>query len=547
MTGLSHRFALALVALLALGLCIAPAKDKKKKGELETDRSEYYKKWLKEDVVYIISEEEKKVFKSLSTEEEREKFIEQFWYRRNPDPRSSYNEFKEEHYRRIAYANERFASGLQGWRTDRGRMYITFGPPVEIESHPTGGMYQRQYYEGGGSTSTYPFERWRYRHIDGVGDDVEIEFVDKTMSGEYRMAMSHDEKDALMHVPGVGLTMNETMGLSSKEDRPYFSPGNIHDPIHGGHLRLKDMPFQRMERYFNLQRPPAIKFKDLQGIVSTNIKFQQFPYSVRMDYIRLSGDKVLVPVTIQINNGDLEFKREFDFNRAAVNVYGLVTNLTGRIMAEFEHVITVEYLDQFFEQGKQSNAVYQKIIGLPPGQRFKLELVLKDVHSGEIGVREKGLLTPKYDNASLQMSSVILAEKIEEVPYNSNRLDQFIIGQLKVRPNVTSEYVGGQNLVPYVQVYNAHLDQASLEPSITVTYRIKKGRRVVRQVQDLQADALQFFSGVRLVVLGKIPLESIDPGPYTLEVEISDRLKNETVMAKTKFTVTSQPQTAELR
>src|ERR1700704_1589212 len=178
-----------------------------------------YKEWLNEDVVYIISPEERQAFLQLDTNEEREQFIEQFWLRRSSNPDLPDNDFKEEHYRRIAYANEHYASGIPGWKTDRGRIYITFGPADEVESHPSGGTYERPYEEGGGSTSTYPFEKWRYRYIDGIGNDVNIEFVGPTMTGEYRMTMDPSEKDALLMVPGAGLTLMESMGMASKTDR----------------------------------------------------------------------------------------------------------------------------------------------------------------------------------------------------------------------------------------------------------------------------------------------------------------------------------------
>src|SRR5579864_1644937 len=194
-----------------------PMTDKQRKKQEEKLRKELetpYKKWLNEDVVYIITDEEKAAFKRFSTDEERQNFIEQFWLRRDPTPDTEENEFKEEHYRRIAYANDRFASGIPGWKTDRGRIYITFGPPDEIESHPSGGTYERPYEEGGGSTSTYPFEQWRYRYIDGIGTNIILEFVDTTMSGEYHLTMDPSEKDALLYVPGAGLTMAEQMGMT---------------------------------------------------------------------------------------------------------------------------------------------------------------------------------------------------------------------------------------------------------------------------------------------------------------------------------------------
>src|SRR5215204_4003817 len=178
-----------------------------------------YKDWLDKDVTYIITDEERKAFKKLATDDERERFIEEFWRRRDPDPDTDENEFKEEYYERIAYANEHFSSGIPGWKTDRGRMYIVFGPPDQKESHPSGGSYDRPYYEGGGTTSTYPFEIWWYRYIEGVGSDVEVEFVDPTGSGEYRVARNPNEKDALLYTPNAGLTLSEQLGLTTKADR----------------------------------------------------------------------------------------------------------------------------------------------------------------------------------------------------------------------------------------------------------------------------------------------------------------------------------------
>jgi GWxTD domain-containing protein len=162
-----------------------------------------YQKWLTEDVVYIISDQEREVFRRLGSDEERDKFIEQFWLRRDPTPGTPANEFKDEHYRRIAYANRRFRSlaGTQGWKTDRGRIYITFGPPDEIENHAAG-SYERPAEQGGGRTSVFPFQQWRYRHVEEIGDNIIMEFVDRTQTGDYAMVMGPFEKEALAHVPG---------------------------------------------------------------------------------------------------------------------------------------------------------------------------------------------------------------------------------------------------------------------------------------------------------------------------------------------------------
>src|SRR5580700_9436272 len=199
----------------------------KKKNEraFKQEVSKTYKKWLEEDVVWIITDEERAAFKQLSNDEERDNFIEAFWQRRDPTPDTEENEYKEEHYQRIAYANEHFAAGVPGWRTDRGRIYIVYGKPDEIDSHPSGGTYERPIDEGGGETSTFPFEDWRYRYIDGIGQEVIIEFVDSCMCGEYKMTMDRSEKDALLMTPNAGLTLYEQMGMSNKASR--FSGGNM--------------------------------------------------------------------------------------------------------------------------------------------------------------------------------------------------------------------------------------------------------------------------------------------------------------------------------
>src|SRR5579862_4999244 len=133
---------------------------KSQQSKLEKELGNVYKDWLEKEVPYIITDAEREAFLSLATNEDRESFIEQFWLRRDPTPDTPENEFKEEHYRRIAFANEHYASGVPGWKTDRGRIYIIWGKPDSIEAHPSGGFYDRTPNEGGGETSTFPFEIW---------------------------------------------------------------------------------------------------------------------------------------------------------------------------------------------------------------------------------------------------------------------------------------------------------------------------------------------------------------------------------------------------
>ena len=313
-----------------------PLTDKQKKQNaksLKIELSKTYKKWLDEDVRWIITDEEQKAFKLLSNDEERDQFIEAFWQRRDPTPDTIENEFKEEHYRRMAYANEHFAAGIPGWKTDRGRIYIMYGPADEIESHPSGGSYERPMEEGGGETSTFPFEDWRYRYLEDVGQEVIIEFVDTCMCGDYHMTMDRSEKDALLYTPNAGLTLYEQMGMANKADR--FTDGGLERLGTGPFSSSQQTKqFDRLEQFYKLQKPPAVKFKDLEEVVSHKISVNLMPFDVRTDFVRVTGDTVLVPITIQVKNRDVTFVNKDGVQRGTVNIFGRVTTLDGQSSAD---------------------------------------------------------------------------------------------------------------------------------------------------------------------------------------------------------------------
>src|SRR5665213_311465 len=267
-----------------------------------------YKTWLNQEVPYIISDEERRAFMSLSNDEERDSFIENFWLRRNPNPDSPENEYREEHYRRIAYANEHFAAGKPGWMTDRGHIYIAYGKADDIDSHPSGGEYQRPMDEGGGSTATFPFEIWHYRYLEGIGDNIDLEFVDTCQCGDYHYTIDRSEKDALKHVPNAGLTQAEESGQSEKKDR--FSGGGLEE-LGAGPMTQQNQSkqFDRLDLAAKIMAPPPIKFQDLEQFMATSkiLTGPPFLFDVRTDYVKVTNDTVIVPITVQIKNSDITF------------------------------------------------------------------------------------------------------------------------------------------------------------------------------------------------------------------------------------------------
>ena len=510
---------------------------KKREAKLRKELETPYRKWLNEDVTYIITDEERQAFKRFSTDEEREQFIEQFWLRRDPTPDTAENEFKEEHYRRIAYSNERFASGIPGWKADRGRIYITFGPPDEIESHPSGGSYERPSEEGGGSTSTFPFEKWRYRWIEGIGTDINIEFVDKTMTGEYRLTMDPSEKDALLMVPGAGLTLSEQMGMSSKVDRFRRTDGTNMGQAFGGQSS-KMNEFERLEQFTKLQKAPAVKFKDLEARVSERITFNVLPMKVHTDFIRVTNSSILTNVTCLFENRDLQFQAKEGVQKAVINIYGRITTMSRRVVNVFERTVTVDSAAEQLKAKMGLSSIWQESIPLPPGL-YRMNIVAKDVVGGNMTNYEVAINVPHYDDEKLASSSLILADLIEKVPTRSIGTGQFVVGGSKVRPRLTDSFRRDEKMGIWMQLYNFQPDEKTQKPNASVEYEVTKtgtNEKIFNFSEEVSS--IQGASANQVTIEKLLPLQTMQPGNYTLRLKIIDKNRNQTLSPQTTFTVT---------
>lgn len=498
--------------------------------DVKKENAKIYRDWVNKDVKYIITGDEKKAFDKLTTDEERENFIENFWRRRDPNPDTEENEYREQYYERIAYANENFASGIPGWMTDRGRIYITWGKPDSIESHPSGGNYDRPTYEGGGQTTTYPFEVWFYRHLDEVGDGLEIEFVDPTGTGEYRIARNPYEKDALAVVPGGGLTTAEQLGLSDKSQRQLGAGQTYYG-------REQDNPFRRMEIIANLQRPPQVKFSDLQelaGGTSAVIDNNPLDFDLRVDFFRQSDDRVVTAFTIQADNKELSFDPIGGLPTAKMNIFGRITAVSGKRSGIFEDSVTTNATTEELAETKDKKSVYQKAYALTPGT-YKVDVVVRDVVSGNRGIRSIGFTVPRYEESKLDTSTLILASKL----YTTSEKDigaMFVIGGAKVIPNLSGVYKKGQDVGIYMQIYNTGIDQTTLRPSVDVDYVLTKdGKEILNQKEDWSGLS---DSGQRLTLARLLPTGQMALGDYEIKVKIKDRVSGQYKEGLGKFTIT---------
>jgi GWxTD domain-containing protein len=477
----------------------------------------------------------------LATNEEREQFIEAFWQRRNPDPDSPENIFKEEHYRRIAYANEHYASGIPGWKTDRGKIYIMWGPADEVDSHPTGGNWDRPMSQGGGSTTTYPYEDWRYRYLESMGENVELEFVDPTSTGEYHLSMDPSEKDALLRVPGAGLTQMEAMGLASKSSRFSNTDGtNMAEKQMGGQLGENQEEFTRLENFANIMKPPPVKFKDLEAIVTSRLVRDQVKFDYRFDFLRITSDTVLVPITVQIPVRQLSFQEKDGVDSASMDLFARVTSLSGRIVQTFEDTLRADFPTSLLQQSLGTSRIYQKAVPLSPGL-YRLDIVIKDVNSGNVGVVNTRLPVPRFQDNQLSSSTLILADDIQRVSTKDIGLGQFVLGDVKVRPKLDQSFLTQDSMGVYLQVYNLKVDDTTHKTDTSVQYRVTKDKETVPALKfDVPVDKLPQH-GEEMTLENLITLGSLAPGKYHIEIAVTDNLTKQTITPTADFTVKPSP------
>ncbi len=523
-----------------------PLSDKEKIAQQKALKQELkgvYKKWVDEDVRWIITDQEMQAFKSLSNDEERDQFIENFWLRRNPNPDSPENEYREEHYARIAYANEHFAAGKPGWRTDRGHIYIAFGKPDNIDSHPSGGSYDRPMEEGGGNTSTFPFEIWHYRYLEGIGDNIDIEFVDTCMCGDYHMTIDRSEKDALKHTPGAGQTLYEQMGMAKQADR---MSGGL-EQLGTGPMsqQQQSKQFDRLDQFAKLSAPPVIKFKDMESFMTTSkiLTGPPFLFDVRTDYVKVTNDTILVPVTLQIRNSDITFVTKDGVSNGTVNILGRVSNLNHKPIQTFEDTVSVPVPSELLARKRTDLSVYWKSLPLRPGL-YKIDIVIKDVNNPDhIGRWQRSLNVPRYDDDRLASSSLILAGQMDRVPSRDIGAGNFVIGDTHIVPRVPSSisapvtFHRAQNLNFWMQVYNLGIDEKSKQNGATIEYQIldMATNKAILQTQELTSKTNP--NSDQITIEKSLPLGSLVPGKYMVNIKVNDGVTKQQIAESAPFIV----------
>lgn len=479
----------------------------------------YYKKWLTEDVGYIVSDEERTAFKALLTDAAREQFVEQFWRRRDPTPDTVENEYREEYYGRLAYANEQFAAGIPGWKTDRGNIYIKYGPPDERTQIR------------GGTDGAVSYERWHYRYMENFFSNMDLEFVDAAGSGEFRLNLEPAIRQALLGSARAAQEWCQQYG-PCKTQRVRVSGAGVVSFVPGEGMAPPKMSVK-------LPPPPVTKFKDLEAAVNAAAKFNLLPMKVQTDFMPVTGSSVLSSITIQFDRKDLQFLPKGEISSASVNLYARVTSLSRRPATWFEDVVSVDIPTGGRQEPLPGAATYSKSFPLQPG-RYRLNIAARDTGSGKTTSFETMLDVPTLQPERLGRSSLILADRLEKVPVGHSFGSPFVIGGLQVRPRVGATFTREEKLGMYLQVYNFQTDGRSEKAEGTVEYVITRtgsGEKVFEYSEDVS----QLFGGASQMVIEKLlPLQDfgIGPGQYTLKIKVVDKRRNQTLTPSATFTVT---------
>jgi GWxTD domain-containing protein len=528
----TRRFVTVLLLVSFSALSI-PAQEPKRNPEekprkIQREVKKAYVEWIK-DHDLILTQSERDAWKKLETDDERERFIEEFWRVRDPDPDTEENEFKQQFYERVAYANEHFTSGKAGRLTDRGRIYIKFGKPDSIESHPAGGYYERPSWEGGGSTSTYPFEKWFYRHIPNVRNGIELEFVDPTGSGEFRLAKNPDEKDALIHVGG-GHTFAELAGLETRADRIAHLGGFGR----ANYSRAQDSQFEVLSLMADLERDQPVNRNFIHSGTDTPIADDSaITFETQINYFRQSDNRVLALLTVQTDNDELKFTTSGGLETARLNIFGKVQTVANRSVGKFEDTVTTTATSEELSTIRNRKSAYAKGLILNPG-RYRVDVIVRDVETGAFGIKQVGFVVPEFPPDRLSASSLILAAKLEHMERGA-AITSFTIGTTKVIPNLSANYQRNQPVGIYLQVYNAAIDQTTLRPAADAEYvLLQNGKELSKQIEDWREinDA-----GQRLTLSRLIDTRALEPGEYQVQIRIRDHVTGQTIAPSATFTI----------
>lgn len=485
---------MALSIFFSFGLSQETAKSKK---ELKEPLSKWSKQWLEEVVAYIITSAEKNVFIMLPTELERGKFIVNFWKKKDPNPETQENEFKLEYYKRIALANKFFGdSGIEGWRTERGKIYILLGPPNQI---------QRDF-----RTSTTSFsvlfhgakEIWHYWNLPNprLPYNMEFVFVERFGTGNYVLERS----------------------LSLGQDSRALDMDSL------------SYTFDYMEYMTEAMKNPFENEDKLRGIVTTQVTYSQIPYEYEIFYLKGPEKRTFVPLVFEIPYSALPQKVIEDEYYFSLTLLANVSNNLGQIIFEKRKDINFKHTLTKMNSLKDKTFRLQTSFSLDP-DAHKIHLVVLDNFSGKVGTTHQEISFPKFDSSEMSLSDIILFSKTYEGEQRTTVRREGGFVEDKILSEISKVFQSGQGLNVYFEVYNLSLKPETGLNDFDVEYLFLHSGKLLSQVTPPKARPTVEKD---CLVQTTLRLKNFKPGEYTLQAKVTDSNSGKSLTKEIQFMVT---------
>lgn len=442
-----------------------------------------YRDWLDQDVRWIITDDERRTFKKLQNDEERDTFVEQFWLRRDPTPTTIENEFKDEHYRRMMYANEHFGTTVAGWRTDRGRIYVMKGPPDAIKQ----GM--EKVTDDHGREVEHPLETWHYN-----SDGLDMNFVDTCRCNEYQMTLDRKAKDKLLDLQG-----DFPLPLQTFPPSPSRKPG-----------------IQVIVEAQNTAQP---KFKDLEEDLAHKINVNPISFTVTTASFRITDWTDWVVVTIHYRSKDLRWMKDGNAQRAQLHLFGRFITLTQHVAQVFEDEVNLEEpASARADKTYSYREAFPRRAGL-----YRLDVALQDVNADRVGTRSYGISVPSYDETS-HISSIVLSKNSGEPIFHA--VDE------------QTTFAPSDSIHLFAQVYGIKFEDKTRRSNVAVDYEVfsMKGKKPVSvlHVSHIDADPDQREQST---LQKELPSGPWKRGEYDLVIKARDNVGHQDFCAEQPFTV----------
>jgi GWxTD domain-containing protein len=508
-----------------------------------------FRTWLERDVAYLITSAERAEFLRLRTDDERVAFVAEFWRRRDPTPDTDRNEFYEEHYRRLSEADVRFGAGVVGWRTDRGRIYITWGPPDFVETNPAGA---RGFALGPLSLAPeLPTEIWTYEHLPArtFGSlRAQLVFVDRG-GGDYRLLT--DPNDAnLAYVYRLNTAANPlqyesaafldpTTGLSRTDRAAQTARSQALGP--DASLSAAANPFDKIAVSAGVYRAPAEILDEIarsqraRGFeqevqeVRAQLYTRRLPVTLQAPVFRMRGAEAYCPIAVSIPGEAIAFERA-DRLHASLLVHGEVKELPdGKLVRQFTEALEFRLTPDTYARGRVDGFSYEKPLVLPSGA-YRIEIAIKDMAAQAIGLATADVRVPA-STSGLSISGTILAERVTSSGREPS--GPFSIGALDIVPRPDTRFRRGDTMHVVYQLSGYRADGA---PRLTADYTIMRGADVVLRT-DTEPVRPGQGTGDTLVVDQPIQLADLDPGDYLLQIKAIDQRAGRYDIVRTPFTV----------